>query len=527
MKTSPYLLLAAVILTPLASEAGGEWIPDSQAALVLGQPGFEANGASLTAYGMNEPSDVAVDPVTGKVFVADKEHSRVLRFASYESLTYGSAAEAVFGKPDATTGGGSGGSSGMYDPTGLAIQEDGTLWVADSANHRVLRLDDAATKASGSAADGVLGAPNMNVHTPGVGRAEMWFPVDVAVDADGTLYVVERTNNRVLVFKNADSLPNGADADSVLGQEDFDGDGTSLDADGMDSPKGVAVDSEGNLYVADTHNTRVLRFDDASSKPSGADADAVFGQVDFMTHVEGSYPDKFRDPVGLAFDGLGRLWVCEEDNNRITGLIDPANATNGAAPDLVIGQPDLESYDPGLSSSRMNAPSRICIADGRMWVADTDNNRVIVFEKTPFQPDFTIGKKSTSQKGDDVYSSSGSGQKQSKKTDAKEVKFVTKIQNDGDVADRFLLGSAKTNSKVRVKVFRVSGGRANITGAAKLGTHLTEEVDAGASLTYELKGKPKGKFKDRKKDLKIWIEASSMTEGSVDRVKGTVKNRPK
>ncbi|MAS91743.1 MAG: hypothetical protein CMO55_00990 [Verrucomicrobiales bacterium] len=527
MKRSIFLLAVIAMTAISAARAGERWTDGPDAILVLGQPDFDTNDPVASQSGLNDPHEAVVDPNTGKVFVVDSNHNRILRFASFSALSDGALAEAVFGQTNFTNTSRSDAQDKIYNSRGLAMEDDGTLWVADYRNHRILRFDDASEKTDGENADGVLGQTDFGEDTAGLSQSATGFVIDVAVDADGNLFSASTANSRVLMWENAKSLAAGSNATKVFGQEDFTSNEDMTDQDGMWAPVGVAVDGEGNLYVTDQGNQRVLRFDNPSAKMNGDDADAVFGQADFTSGSPGSAPNRFNYPERGAVDSEGTFWLADSANNRILGFKNAASLSNDPDPDYVIGQPDFESYDRGLNASEMDAPFGLGFdSAGRMFVADAGNNRVTVFEKSRFQPDFTIGEKPGKQKGKNKYNRSGAGQKDSIVTDGKEVKFITKIQNDGNVIDSFFLKSAKTSSKIRVKVFRVTGGRANVTGAAKRGNHLTAPIGVGGTLKYELKGKPKGKFKEKRKTHKLWIQATSIVDGEIDKVQGLVKNRP-
>ena len=111
--------------------------------------------------------------------------------------------------------------NGMANPRGMAFQET-TLFVADNNNHRVLRFDNAARKAPGANADGVLGQPDFISKTPSLTQTGMVLPGRVAVDQGGRLYVSEGLGaRRVLIYTDAASKINGGQADFVIGQPDF------------------------------------------------------------------------------------------------------------------------------------------------------------------------------------------------------------------------------------------------------------------------------------------------------------------
>lgn len=363
------------------------------ATLVLGQADFLSGFSALSQSSMSSPTDVAIDPVTGKVFVAEYQNNRVLRFASASSLANGAAAEAVLGQPSFASSTASTTQNGMRQPYGLFVDSDGRLWVAEYGSNRVLRFDNASVKTNGANADGVLGQPNFTSNTSAYNPATqngMASPVDVVVDSNGSLWVADYSNSRILRFNDAAAKPNGANADGVLGQANF---ATNTPTNnpptqsGMFYPFGVAVDIEGRLWVADTANARILRFDNAASKPNGANADGVLGQPNFTSNAQAYNPTQSRIdyPYGVFIDDSGRLWITDTINNRILRFDDAAAKPNGANADGVLGQPDFTSdysnYG-GRSASTLSSPRRVfydSITD-RLWVADADNHRVLMYD---------------------------------------------------------------------------------------------------------------------------------------------------
>jgi len=241
-------------------------------------------------------------------------------------------------------------------------------------------------------------------------------PASVAIDTTATpaiLYVSDSGNNRVLVWKDATQFSNGAPADKVIGQKDFfttfaQGPGRGSFSTGFTGPAGLAVDSAGNLYVADTGNNRILRFPKPFSQPDQILPDLVIGQSDFSTrgtnqggisarslalNNDTSTPDCQSGNcynASLAFDNAGNLYFTDPLNNRI--LRYPvsalgAKAANGPSADLVLGQSDFTSAnysDDPVDVHNLRTPAGIALdAGGRLYVSDS-LNRVVVY-LAPFQ----------------------------------------------------------------------------------------------------------------------------------------------
>jgi len=158
----------------------------------------------------------------------------------------------------------------MNNPNSLSIDASGRLWVADRDNNRILRFDNASAKTSSSTADGVLGQPDFVTSASGLTAANMSAPASVFADMNGRVWVADRVNNRILRFDNAASKTNGATADGVLGQPDFTTGTSGLSATKMNRPMGVYDDAIDHLWVCEDDNNRVIRFDSASSKSNGS-----------------------------------------------------------------------------------------------------------------------------------------------------------------------------------------------------------------------------------------------------------------
>lgn len=379
-------LIVVQVLIPVRPALALFTPSDGQAAtLVLGQPDFTSNTFTTTQTGMHGPTGIAVDPTSGKIFVADCDNNRILRFASAGTVTNGAAAEAVLGQPDFTSNTANTTRNGMSCPDQISIDSTGRLWVADFYNSRVLRFDTAASKANGADADGVLGQPDFTTSDNGATQNGMNFPDGVFADSGGRVWVGDSGNNRVLRFDNAAAKADGANADGVLGQPDFTSGTSATTQTGMFIPVGVSVDSSGRLWVVESSNHRVLRFDNAAAKANGASADGVLGQQDFTSNALATTQSGMQYPTGVAMDETGRLYVSEgQFNNRILVFENAATLANGADASNVLGQSDFTTGTPntgGISAATLSYPYQLFYdpAAKVLWVAEYFNHRVLMY----------------------------------------------------------------------------------------------------------------------------------------------------
>lgn len=242
----------------------------------------------------------------------------------------------VFGDPDFQ----------MQAPRDLAIAPDGTLYLADSRNHRILHLDPEGTVLN---AWGQFGATDYttNVIAPAGVFNEPW---SVAVGPDGSVFVADTWNNRIQKFT--------AEGEFLAMWGQF---GTAEISTNFWGPRGVAVDSEGRVYVTDTGNKRVVIFDSEGNPLS------EFGGA-------GLGPGQFDEPVGIAVDDQGRVYIADTWNMRIQVMI-PANDGSLTYPNSIAW--DIEAW---YGDSLENKPFLAVNDVYHSFVADPIMGRILQFD---------------------------------------------------------------------------------------------------------------------------------------------------
>lgn len=342
LKTKMCFLIYFVLFT-IITAAQSPLINNMPASGVIGQSDFTSGTSGTTSNKLYAPSGVAVDPLTGKLFVADRYNNRVLRWGSEDKMMNGSSAEVVFGQLDFNTSTSGLSASKFNDPLRVFVDSSGNLWVSDYLNNRILKFENASSKPTGSSADVVLGQPGFTVNTPGTSINKMKGPVGIFVDGNDRLWVTDRLNHRVLRFDDASTLTNGANADFVLGQPDFNTGTSGLSSTKMNRPMGVYLDKEDNLWVCEDDNKRAIRFDSVSSKVNGASADGVLGQPDFTTNLINYSRNGVGNLRGVYGDEAGRIYLVDESNHRVLIFNHASSQPNGAYADYVLGQSDFGS----------------------------------------------------------------------------------------------------------------------------------------------------------------------------------------
>jgi len=146
----------------------------------------------------------------------------------------------------------------------------------------------------------VLGQPNFTSSVHAATQSGMYKPIGVFVDAGGRLWCQNRTITGVLRFDNAASKANGANANGVLGQPTFTSSAHATTQSGMYTPKESSGTQSGHLWVTEWSNNRVLRFDNAATKANGANADGVLGQPNFTTNSSATTQSGMKTPSGVS-----------------------------------------------------------------------------------------------------------------------------------------------------------------------------------------------------------------------------------
>ncbi|MBP7845916.1 MAG: NHL repeat-containing protein, partial [Candidatus Pacebacteria bacterium] len=256
------------------------------------------------------------------------------------------------------------------------------MFIADALNNRILVFDlNESNEIVDYEADYVLGQVDFSTNDVGVDAISLNTPIYLVVDQNNErLFVSDTNNNRVLVF-DISNVSNGQVAINVLGQVDFESADGHLKDTGLNQPLGIALDSGGtNLFVADSQNNRVMVFD-VSEILNGEPAVNVLGQIDgFEVGTSGSGDTFLNTPYDLTYESsTDSLFVADSQNNRVM-VFDVSSITDGEPAVNVLGQTDFETTSGGVGNFGLNVPQGLEVAGGSLFVADSGNNRVMVFD---------------------------------------------------------------------------------------------------------------------------------------------------
>ena len=257
-----------------------------------GEVGYGGDGFPATEAQIHNPIGLAVDG-EGNLYIGDVNNRRVRKVDSTGTIS------TIAGHGDqASSGEGPATEVGVSRPNGVAVDEAGDLYVSDRSNHRILKLDSTGmfTTVAGTGEEGFSGDGGPAT------EAQLNSPMGVAVDGAGDLYIADQYNHRI---RKVDS--NGT-MTTVAGTEErgFSGDGGPATEAQLFFPFHATVDGSGNVYVADTSNYRIRRIDAEGVITTFA------GTGEWGSSGDGGPATEAQlTPRGLAVDGSGNVYVAD------------------------------------------------------------------------------------------------------------------------------------------------------------------------------------------------------------------------
>jgi streptogramin lyase len=305
----------------------------------------DGTGAAARFY---FPVGVATDSV-GNVYVGDSGNNTIRKItpAGVVSTLAGTAGGP--GSTDAT-----GLAARFNSPRGVATDSAGNVYVADQGNNTIRKITPAAVVST------LAGTAGFSGSTDGTGAAASFnFPIGVATDSAGNVYVADAFNNTIRKITPAGVVTTLAGAASVSGSTDGTGAAASFKF-----PIRVATDSAGNLYVADYGNSTIRKITPAGVVSTLAGTAGVTGSTD-ATGAAAS----FNGPSGVATDSAGNVYVAEEQNHTIRKITPAGVVTTLAGTAGVTG-----SIDATGAAASFNSPSGVAIdSAGNVYVGDSAN----------------------------------------------------------------------------------------------------------------------------------------------------------
>ena len=416
-----------------------------------GHEGYGGDGGPATEAIFHTPSSLAVD-AAGNVYVVDRNNNRVRRIDVSGTIS----TIAGTGRQGTSGDGGPATDAQLFNPRAIALDADGNILVASSGGHRVRKIDGAGTitTIAGTGEQGSIGDGGPAI------EAKLDRPNAIAVDGEGNVYVAEYGSHRVRKIDAAGVIT--AFAGNRVKGNGGDG-GPATDAQ-LDFVNGLAVDAAGNVYIADMNQARVRRVD-----PSGMIATVAGTGIGGWSGDGGPATEaRITTPAGIAVDSEGNLFVTEYWVGR-TRRVDP----DGIITTIAGTSEQQSSGDMGLASrAGIDRPSAIAVDPaGNLYITEAFGHKIRILRPVAQRSAFTLTLGSS---GDEV---------------------LLTVAENGIVrmADQPLLNGFEVTARDGTK-YSISQTPAGVIVA----THLPEQIvavdDRGANPILPPVGAPNGAY---------------------------------
>lgn len=325
-----------------------------------GQWLFRGDNVAAVSAPVFLPGGVVMD-AAGNIFLSDSSNNRIRRV---DALTGLIRTVAGSGTPAYSGDGGPALLAMVSNPAGMALDGAGNLFFADSGNHVIRRIDaftGVITTVAGSGAQGYTGDDGQ------AAGARLSLPESVALDAAGNLYISDTGNN---VVRRVDAATGVIRTIAGTGIEGFSGDGGSATSAPLASPWGLAVSVDGSVYVADLSNNRVRKVSAAGVISTVAGT----GVRGFDTDGSPATSSALNNPAAVALDPAGNLYIADSGNNRVRKV----NVTTGRLSTVAGTGSEEFSGDAGpATKAGMYGPYALYFsATGDLLVSDIFHNRI-------------------------------------------------------------------------------------------------------------------------------------------------------
>ena len=327
-----------------------------------GEPDFKGDGGAALTAGLSNPRGIAVD-AAGNVYISDSTNNRVRKI---DAATGTITTVAGNGTRDYSGDGGSAVKASIAFPMGLTVDREGHLYIADARNHRIRRVDAKTGIITSVAGQGMRGLGGDN--GPAL-SALLSYPTSVTVDEEGNLYIADSENGGIRRVDKKTRIISSVVGEGTPGAK-TDPSGTPTIRGLFVAPVGLTYDGKGSLYVADSFLNRIKKVDLATRKVT-----IVAGKGVNQYCGDGG-PAKeacLNQPAGVALDAEGNVYIADAGNDRIrkvdgkTGIITTVAGT---------GQRGFSGDQGPAVKANLGFPTNVAVdPKGRVVFVEPNNNR--------------------------------------------------------------------------------------------------------------------------------------------------------
>jgi hypothetical protein len=326
-----------------------------------GSPG-SADGTGSGAQ-FNQPAGVSLD-TSGNLFVADKNNQVIREITSGGLVTTFAGTAGSFGTADGT-----GSVARFNQPTGVTVGSGGDVYVADSGNNTIRKITPQGVVTTLAGTAGTAGS------TDGTGATGLFNqPHSIAIDSSGNLYIADFGNNMIRMVTQSGVVTTLAGVAAAASAADTSGapanpghaDGTGASA-SFNQPAGIAIDSGGNLYVADSANDTIRKVTSAGVVTTFAGSPGAAGSTDGTGSAA-----RFNSPRDLTVDSSGNVFVADSENSSVRKI------TSAGVVTTLAGSPgNFANFEGTGAAAIFDAPSGITVdSSGNLYLSQEQGDVV-------------------------------------------------------------------------------------------------------------------------------------------------------